>query len=258
MGRKFGFIKGSTDVAGLLSDQSCTAVVIATRHDSHAQLAQEVLLAGKHLFVEKPLCLTSDELLSIEDSYSSDKLLMVGFNRRFAPLVIDLKNQVDRLCGPKSFVYTCNAGYIPPDHWTQDPSVGGGRLLGEACHFVDLIRFLTASPIDNLHVFHTSDNKSSPDTFSIQLRFADGSIGTVHYFANGSKAFPKERLEVFADGKIMCLDNFRKLQAWGIPGYRTRRLFVQDKGQQACCAAFLNASKLADLRQFLYRSLGFS
>ena len=241
VGRKFGFRQASTDVPALLADPTCNCVVIATRHDSHAALVQQALLAGKHVFVEKPLCLYAEELTAIEAVHTGEQLLMVGFNRRFAPLLIDLKQQLQRLSGPKAFVYTCNAGAIPADHWTQAPALGGGRLLGEACHFVDLLRHLAASPIEDLQLLSAADSKPCPDTFSLQLRFADGSIGTVHYFANGSKAFPKERLEVFAAGKVLRLDNYRKLQAWGIPGFRTRRLLSQDKGQQACCSAFVKA-----------------
>tara|TARA_Y100001954_G_scaffold36019_1_gene34899 strand:- start:515 stop:2626 length:2112 start_codon:yes stop_codon:yes gene_type:complete len=241
VGRKFGFRHASTDVPALLADPSCNTVVIATRHDSHAPLVQQALAAGKHVFVEKPLCLTAEELSAIEAAHTGEHLLMVGFNRRFAPLLLDLQQQLTRLTGPKAFTYTCNAGAIPADHWIQDPSLGGGRLLGEACHFVDLLRHLAASPIEDLQLLSAADSKPCPDTFSLQLRFADGSIGTVHYFANGSKAFPKERLEVFAAGKVLRLDNYRKLQAWGIPGFNTRRLLSQDKGQQACCAAFLKA-----------------
>jgi len=241
VGRKFGFRLASTDIPALLADSIANSVVIATRHDSHAALVQQALEASKHVFVEKPLCLNADELSDIEAAHRDQALLMVGFNRRFAPLVQDLKRQLSRLQGPKAFIYTCNAGAIPADHWTQDPVAGGGRLLGEACHFVDLLRHLSASPIDNLQLIHAADSKPCPDTFSLQLRFADGSIGTVHYLANGSKAFAKERLEVFADGKVLQLDNYRKLKAWGIPGFRTRRLMSQDKGQDACCAAFLKA-----------------
>ena len=193
------------------------------------------------MFVEKPLCLTAEELTAIEAAHTGELLLMVGFNRRFAPLVIDLQQQLQRFSGPKAFIYTCNAGAIPPDHWTQDPALGGGRLLGEACHFVDLLRHLADSPIEDLQLLSAADSKSCSDTFSLQLRFADGSIGTVHYFANGSRAFPKERLEVFAAGKVLRLDNYRKLRAWGIPGFSTRRLLSQDKGQTACCATFLQA-----------------
>ena len=241
VGRKFGFRQASTDIPALLADPTANSVVIATRHDSHAVLVQEALAVGKHVFVEKPLCLTADELSAIEAVYTGQALLMVGFNRRFAPLLLDLQQQLSRLQGPKAFVYTCNAGAIPADHWTQDPAAGGGRLLGEACHFVDLLRHLAASPIENLYLINAADRKPCPDTFTLQLCFADGSIGTVHYFANGSKSFPKERLEVFADGKVLLLDNFRKLKAWGIPGFRTRRLLSQDKGQEACCEAFLKA-----------------
>ncbi len=241
VGRKFGFIQASTDVSALLADQTCNSVVIATRHDSHASLVQLALAAGKHVFVEKPLCLTEEELSSIRAAYTGEQILMLGFNRRFAPLLIDLQHYLSRLTGPKAFVYTCNSGSIPPDHWTQDPTIGGGRLLGEACHFVDLLRHLAASPIVDLQMVNALDGKPCPDTFSLQLRFADGSIGTVHYFSNGNKAFPKERLEVFAAGKVLCLDNYRRLKAWGIPNFRTRRLFSQDKGQVACTAAFLNA-----------------
>lgn len=247
VGRKFGFRQASTDIPALLADPSANSVVISTRHDSHASLVLQALTTCKHVFVEKPLCLTAAELSAIEAAHSGHALLMVGFNRRFAPLLIELQHHLTRLSGPKAFVYTCNAGAIPADHWTQDPAAGGGRLLGEACHFVDLLRYLAASPIEDLQVLAAADRKPCPDTFSIQLRFADGSIGTVHYFANGSKAYPKERLEVFADGKVLQLDNYRKLKAWGIPGFRPRRLLSQDKGQEACCAAFLKAIETGGL-----------
>ncbi|MDA7676998.1 bi-domain-containing oxidoreductase [bacterium] len=243
IGRKFGFRQASTDISELLEDRRANSVVIATRHDSHAELVLQALAAGKHVFVEKPLCMSAEELSAIEAAHTGEQVLMVGFNRRFAPLLTELEQQLSRLSGPKAFVYTCNAGFIPADHWTQDPALGGGRLLGEACHFVDLMRYLASNPIEDLQLLSTSDSKLCPDTFSLQLRFADGSIGTVHYFANGSKAFPKERLEVFAGGKVLQLDNYRKLKAWGIPSFRTRRLLQQDKGQVACCTAFLQSIK---------------
>ena len=247
VGRRYGFAEASTDVAAVVRADSTNALVIATRHDSHARLICDALAAGKHCFVEKPLCLSLAELAQIEAAYAaahaqgSGPLLMVGFNRRFAPLVLALRQQLRALSGPRAFVYTCNAGAIPADHWTQDPQLGGGRLLGEACHFVDLLRDLAAAPIEQLHLLRAASPLPSPDTLSLQLRFEDGSIGTVHYLANGNKAFPKERLEVFAGGRVLRLDNYRKLQAWGIPGFRTRRLLAQDKGQVACAAAFLKA-----------------
>jgi len=241
-GQKHRFIQASTDIAATICDPQVHALVIATRHDSHATLVQKSLAAGKHVFVEKPLCLTTSELDSIESALDqSSSQLMVGFNRRFSPLLKELREQLHCLPGPRAFVYSCNAGAIPPDHWTQDPACGGGRLLGEVCHFVDLLRHLAGCSIEQLQLITASDTKPCPDTLSLNLRFVDGSIGTVHYFSNGSKAFPKERLEVFASGRILRLDNYRKLQAWGIPRFRTRRLLVQDKGQQACCKAFLEA-----------------
>ncbi len=240
-GKKFGFRNATTDPNNAISNPSVNAVVIATRHDSHAYYVIKALSARKHVFVEKPLCLSLDELAAIESSYTGDSLLMVGFNRRFAPLTVELKQHISVLTGPKAFVYTCNAGSVSPDHWVHDSKIGGGRLLGEACHFVDLLRFLVDSPIDTLHLFKASDSMARSDTFSLQLRFVDGSIGTIHYFANGHKSFPKERIEVFAGTKVFCLSNFRKLQAWGVEGFRTRRLLSQNKGQVQCSAAFLRS-----------------
>jgi len=166
-------------------------------------------------------------------------LVMVGFNRRFAPQVKKIKDLLAGVGGPKSFVMTVNAGVIPSDHWTQDMEIGGGRIIGEACHFIDLLRFLAGSQIAS-HSCLSMDSANG-DTVSLQLGFADGSIGTVHYFANGCKAFPKERLEVFAAGRVLQLDNFRKLRGFGWPGFNRMNLWRQDKGQNACAAAFVDA-----------------
>jgi predicted dehydrogenase/threonine dehydrogenase-like Zn-dependent dehydrogenase len=245
VGRKHGFGEALADSSAVFSDPSVVAVVITTRHDSHAQLVMQALESGKHVFVEKPICLTLNELADIESAYAraADRgkhpLLMVGFNRRFAPQVQKMKALLSGFTTPKSFVMTVNAGVIPSDHWTQDPAVGGGRIVGEVCHFVDLLRFLAGSSIAS-HA-RTGMDGSTEDTLSLQMAFADGSIGTVHYFANGSKAFPKERLEVFAGGCILQLDNFRKLTGFGWPGFRKMNLWQQDKGQNACAAAFLDA-----------------
>ena len=134
---------------------------------------------------------------------------------------------------------TVNAGAIPAEHWTQDPETGGGRILGEACHFIDLLRYLADMPI-TAHSIHGMKSRTG-DTASINLKFADGSIGAVHYFANGGKAFPKERLEVFCDGRILQLDNFRRLTGYSWPKFRSMRLMRQDKGQKACSEAFVSA-----------------
>jgi predicted dehydrogenase len=146
---------------------------------------------------------------------------------------------LDDAGGPRAFVMTVNAGAIPRDHWTQDATVGGGRIIGEVCHFIDLLRFLAGCSI----VSHgrIALESATRDTTTIQLGFSDGSIGTIHYLANGSKAFPKERLEVFAAGRVLQLDNFRVLRGYGWPGFSSMRLWRQDKGQRACAAAFLDA-----------------
>jgi predicted dehydrogenase/threonine dehydrogenase-like Zn-dependent dehydrogenase len=241
-GRKFGFSGASTESSAIFRDPSVDAIVIATRHDSHAALVVQALDAGKPVFVEKPLCLTLDELAAIESAYRQAKhpMLMVGFNRRFAPHVQRIKALLAET-GPKSFVMTVNAGTLARDHWTRDRDIGGGRIVGEACHFIDLLRYLAGSPI-------TSKGRigqdAASDTVTLNLTFEDGSIGTVHYFANGSRAFAKERLEVFADGRVFQLDNFRKLKVFGargVPPMRPPRLWRQDKGHRACAAAFLDA-----------------
>lgn len=241
VGRKLGFAHATTDVEAVLSDPATDAVVVATRHDTHADFVLRALAAGKHVFVEKPLALTQAELDRIEAAAqaASQLRVMVGFNRRFAPQVQRMKQLLASRPGPKSLVMTVNAGAIPAAHWTQDLEVGGGRIIGEGCHFIDLLRFLADAPVRDWRV--VAMDGPTRDSASISLRFQDGSIGTVHYLANGSKAFPKERLEVFAGGGVLQLDNFRRLTAFGWPGFKTMNLWRQDKGQAACAAAFVDA-----------------
>lgn len=247
-GRKFGFTTAATNVAAVLQDAGVNGVVIATRHDSHADLVVQALAAGKSVFVEKPLALSRQDVRRIAAAYEaagvggSAPVVMVGFNRRFAPQVVRIKSLLAGTSGPKSFVMTVNAGAIPADHWTQDREVGGGRIVGEACHFIDLLRFLSGASIVSHHIKMLAT--PTGDTATISLAFADGSIGAVHYFANGSKSFPKERLEVFADGRILQLDNFRRLRGYGWPGFSKMNLSRQDKGQRACAQAFVNALKM--------------
>ncbi|MGO4776362.1 Gfo/Idh/MocA family protein, partial [Lysobacter sp. 2RAB21] len=247
-GKKYGFRNASTDTDALLRDASVGSVVIATQHGSHAELTFKSLRRGKHVFVEKPLCLTLEELQTIEKAhgeqsvYGTPPVLMVGFNRRFAPQVKKMHQLLAGVREPKSFVMTVNAGAIPADHWTQDPQLGGGRLIGEACHFVDLLRFLAGSPIVGHQLTAVGDASGiRSDRISFTLSFADGSFGTVHYLANGHKSFPKERLEVFTAGRVLALDNFRKLRGYGWPGFSKMNLWSQDKGQAACAAAFMQA-----------------
>lgn len=242
-GRKFGFEATTTDTNGVFADRDVNAIVISTRHDSHASMVCQALRAGKHVFVEKPIALRTEELREIEAARAAcgdrPPVVMVGFNRRFAPQVVKLKSLLAGAKGPKAFVMTVNAGAIPGEHWTQDRDAGGGRIVGEGCHFIDLLRFLVGESIRTVRA-HAME-ATVDDTVSIDLGFADGSIGTVHYFANGSKAFPKERLEVFAQGRVIQLDNFRKMTGFGWPGFSKMNLWRQDKGQKACAAAFVNA-----------------
>jgi predicted dehydrogenase/threonine dehydrogenase-like Zn-dependent dehydrogenase len=249
-GRKFGFVQTTTDTDSIFADPLVNAVVITTRHNSHARLVCQGLDAGKHVFAEKPLALTVEELARIAQSYTaahktgSGPLLMVGFNRRFAPQVQKMKTLLDGAKEPKAFVMTVNAGAIPPEHWTQDHAVGGGRIVGEACHFIDLLRFLAGATISRFQAAsfgHAPGVMVTEDKASITLCFADGSLGTIMYLANGHKSFPKERLEVFVGGRILQLDNFRKLAGYGWPGFDKMNLWRQDKGQGACAAAFVRA-----------------
>ncbi len=248
-GRKFGFGLATTDTSSLFADPEINTLVIATRHDSHAQLVCQALQSGKHVFVEKPLAIASEQLDEIKSTYTSvlnsgsSPLLMVGFNRRFAPQIQKIKALLASLKEPKAMVMTVNAGAIPSDHWTQDAAMGGGRIIGEACHFIDLLRFLADSPIASVHTTSlgaTPGMASGDDKVSFTLSFADGSFGSVHYLANGHKSFPKERLEIFCSGRILQLDNFRQLRAFGWSGFKTMNLWRQDKGNTACAAAFVN------------------
>jgi predicted dehydrogenase len=241
--RKFGFEETTTDADAVLADAATSAVVITTRHDSHAELVVRALQAGKHVFVEKPLCLTREELFAIEHAFrASGRQLMVGFNRRFSPHVRKMEALLAGMTQPRVFIMTVNAGAVPREHWTQDPALGGGRILGEACHFIDLLRHLAGCAIRSVHAVAAAQAPDAPgtnDNATITLQFEDGSSGTIHYVAIGHKRFPKERLEVFVGGRILQLDNFRTLTAYGWPGFARMKTWRQDKGQQACVAAFV-------------------
>lgn len=243
--RKDGFAKVASEPVSALSDGEVDAVVIATRHDSHAQLAADALRAGKHVFVEKPLAITLPELADVEAALrESGRILAVGFNRRFAPLIVKAKSLLDSMAEPKAMVFTANAGMIPKEHWTQDPKVGGGRIVGEACHFIDLLINLAGAPVKRWSVAALRSNSDvgiPPDKATITLEFDDGSLGTVHYLANGHRSFPKERLEVFCGGRVLVLDNFRTLAGYGWTGFSGMKSRKQDKGHAACMKAFVDA-----------------
>jgi predicted dehydrogenase/threonine dehydrogenase-like Zn-dependent dehydrogenase len=243
-GKRHGFANAGTDPGEVFEESNVSAVVVATRHASHAQYVIQAVAADKDVFVEKPLCLTIDELERIKAGMSGNasSRLMVGFNRRFSPLTRRMQELLAGTSSPKSFIMTINAGRIPAEHWTQDPAIGGGRIVGEGCHFIDLLRFLAGAPISGWTVSQLRDSADRvPDKVSISLEFEDGSQGTIHYLANGHRSFPKERLEVFCAGKVLQLDNFRRLRGWGWKGFSGMRLWRQDKGQEACVAAFVDA-----------------
>lgn len=245
-GKKNGFANASTDMEQALNDTTDT-VVIATQHNLHASQAITCLEKGKHVFVEKPLALNHAEIDKIEAAQrKSNTMMMVGYNRRFAPQVQKMKALLDKKSSPKTFIMTMNAGDIPAGHWTQDSLVGGGRIIGEACHYIDLMRFLAGSKIKSFSAVKMGNNdyvEITEDKAIISITFEDGSIGSIHYFANGGKSFPKERIEVFCDDAVLQLDNFRKLTGFGWKGFNKMNLWSQDKGQSTCSKAFIDAVK---------------
>ena len=249
-GDKAGFAEASTDIDRMLADQQTNTIAIVTRHNTHARFVSQALRAGKHVFVEKPLAITLDELTEVATAYremheQGHKLhLMVGFNRRFSPQIQKMKALLDSINEPKSFMLTMNAGAIPLDHWTQDNNVGGGRIIGEACHYIDLMRYLAGSKIVSVQARRMGNAPGvaiTEDKAAFILGFADGSFGTINYLANGAASFPKERIEAFAGGKVLQLDNFIKLKGYGWSNFKKMNLWKQDKGQNLCAAAFLNA-----------------
>jgi predicted dehydrogenase/threonine dehydrogenase-like Zn-dependent dehydrogenase len=238
---KFGAEQSSTDTRGAIADPQVNTVVVATRHDSHAALTCEALRAGKHVFVEKPLALNAAELEQIEKAYAaaareSGVKLMVGFNRRFSPLTQQMKSLLGSVGEPKCFIVTVNAGAVAPEHWSRDAQAGGGRIIGEACHFVDLVRFLAGRPISGVQV-----TGAGAEAASFTLRFEDGSIATVNYLDNGARSYPKERIEVFTAQRVLALENFRRLIGYNWPGFKRQALWRQDKGHNAAVAAFADA-----------------
>ncbi|MCU0622127.1 MAG: bi-domain-containing oxidoreductase [Gemmatimonadales bacterium] len=240
---RFGFERYSTDLSQALDDPAIDTVFLLTRHDLHARQACRALEVGKHVFVEKPLALTLEELEAVARAAEAGPgLLMVGFNRRFAPLAADVRDRLSQRGGPAALVLTVNAGALPADHWTRDVRVGGGRIVGEACHFIDLARYLVGAPISGLQVTAARDRAGRPvdDIAHLALAFEDGSTAVVHYLANGPTAFPKERIEAFADGAGIRIDNWRRLEGFG-RGPTTRWPKRMDKGHGAEVVAWARA-----------------
>ena len=238
---KYGFNYCTGNAEEILSDNSINTIFIATRHDSHAEFVLKALSKNKTVFVEKPLCLNTAELEKIKEQYAkSDSRLMLGFNRRFAPHIAKLKSQLQKKNQPVAINYRINAGVVPSDHWTQDIETGGGRIVGEVCHFIDLAIHLTGSKVSNVSANAMIDPNNLNDTLIINLFFENGSIAAISYFANGSKQLSKEYLEVFCAGQTFVIDDFRSMTTYG-KSVSTEKLAKQDKGHQAQLEAFIQA-----------------
>ncbi len=269
--RKFGFAYGTCDYHEILNDPKINCVVIATRHNLHASLAAEALRRGKGVFVEKPLALNLGQLREVIEAYQENErgkledercegengnvplsnfhsrpspILMVGFNRRFSPFIQELKKFLAHRTGPIVMTYRVNAGYVPPDHWVHDPVEGGGRILGEVCHFVDLLQHLAGARPCRLfaQTTHThSGHIPDEDNVQVTISFTDGSIGIITYSAAGDPSFPRERLEVFADGSVAVIDNFREAVFTRRGRGKRMRRWSQDMGHRHEVAALVEA-----------------
>lgn len=245
-GRKLGFRRVSTDAEQVFADPAMNVVAVATRHSNHAGSVARGLQAGKAVFVEKPLAIAAEQLKQVDAAYraAANPMLMVGFNRRFSSHARSVKAWLDKRSEPASLILLMNAGAIPADHWTQDKAVGGGRIVGEACHLIDLARFLLGSKITEVRATAMGSGGGDQvvsDKAHITLRFGDGSTAVVHYLANGASSYPKERVEVFCGGAIAVIDNYVATRSYGAAGVRSVRHWRQDKGQVACATAFAQA-----------------
>ena len=241
--QKYGAGKAVSDHKLLLQDDRVDGILIAAGHNAHAKLVCEALQAGKHVFVEKPLAMNKEELSLVTAAAAEhpDKHVMVGFNRRFSPHVKKMKSLLAGRGEPLCMNMTVNAGIIPPDHWVHDPARGGGRIIGEGCHFIDLLAFLAGSLVTSVAACKMGKGVAvREDKMSIVLGFADGSVGTVNYFGNGPKSYPKEMIEVFSDGRVLRMDNFRRLSGYGFSGFKKFKTSRQDKGHNAEFAAFVD------------------
>lgn len=238
---KFGFRYATSSVDDILSDDGIEVVFIATRHNLHAELVVKCLNAGKHVFVEKPLATTEADLNKVIEAYErSDRQLLTGFNRRFSEPLRTLKRYFGDLKSPIALHYRVNAGPLPKDHWTQDLVEGGGRLIGEACHFIDALQFLTDS--DPVRAFAELLPSETRENWNITIRFENGSVGVIQYLCNGDKLYPKERIEIFGGNRVGVMENFKEV-ILSEQGARRVRAFSGGKGHKEEIAAFLESVK---------------
>lgn len=239
LAKKFGFTHSTTDYNEVLKDEQVDTVFITTRHNSHAKFVINALQAGKNVFVEKPLAINEDQLsdiITVYEKMAGEKThptLTIGFNRRFSPHTQAIKKAIGSDPGVVNIVATMNAGFIPPQVWVHDMQVGGGRIIGEACHYMDLCAYLTGSEIRSVCMNNMGEGmEENTDNASILLRFENGSNAVINYFANGSKSYSKERIELFSQERVFVLDNFRHTSAFGVKGFKTVKGRI-DKGHKA-------------------------
>ena len=254
LAQKYNIAQSTTDYDLVLDDKDLDLVMITTRHNLHADMVIKALEKDKHVFVEKPLALNNEELTAIEASYSKHNgTLMIGFNRRFSPHTQKIKSIVGK--APMNIVATMNAGAIPPDVWVHDMVVGGGRIIGEACHYLDLMVFLSGSKIKSVCMNALGDNPSeNTDNASILVKMENGSTGVVNYFANGAKSYAKERLEVFSQEKVLIMDNFIKTSGYGVKGFSTLKTKL-DKGHKAQFGQIVEKIKQGSVALIPYEEL---
>ena len=247
LANKYGFEKATTNYQEILIDENVDLVMITTRHNMHAAMVIDSIKAGKSVFVEKPLALNQSELDEIVVAYQNALKpisVSVGFNRRFSPFIQKAKQLIGNNSTPISIITTMNAGFIPLDVWVHDLKIGGGRIIGEACHFMDLMIFLTGSKIKEVCMSglgqHTEENT---DNAIITLKFENGSQGVINYFSNGNKSYSKERVEIYSQGRILILDNFRKMNGYGFKGFSSMSGKL-DKGHKSQFQQLIKNTKL--------------
>ena len=243
---KYGFEVSTTNIDDILDDEEVNAVFISTRPNSHSSLACQALAAGKNVFVEKPMAITIEGLQRVIKAAINqrDRQYMVGFNRRFSPHIIKTKELLASRSEPLAMSYMVNAGAIPAGTWFHDRAVNGGRIIAEGCHFIDLLAFIAGSGVVSVSATQFAKGSAvKDDKMSILLTFEDGSIGTVNYFSNGTKSYPKEQLEIFSDQRVLRMDNYRKTTGYGFSGFKKFKTFRQDKGHAAEFTAFVDTAE---------------
>ena len=244
LAKKFNIPKSTSDYHQILQDPNVGLVLATTQHNSHASLVNEKLKAGKNSFVEKPLCIKESDIDKIIFQYNkSNNSISVGFNRRFGDLAIKMKELIGSSEVPINITATFNAGFIPSDNWVHDLDIGGGRILGEACHFIDLCTYLTGSMVEKVCMSALTNNpQKNTDNASILLKYENGSNVVINYFSNGSKSYSKERIEVYSQEKTLILDNWRQLLGYGFKNF-TKIKQRQDKGHLNQFIALVNQQK---------------